>query len=116
MMTNRCGGFRCQEVPGRGLEELEHIRVFEGWRVGHIDHHICPGQSLRQPLSRNRVDAGVRRRCHRTMTLRSEPGDELGTDEARPSDDHDVHNQSLSVPSYSPNGARIRKSTVDGAL
>ena len=63
------GRFRGQDVPRRGLEEVQHRRVVPDGRVRHVDDDLGTLERVGQPLARERVDAGVRRRRERLVAV-----------------------------------------------
>jgi hypothetical protein len=55
-MRSRCG-LRREKVAPRGLEELHHRRIFEGRRIGEVDHHLRACERFGQAFSRQSVGA-----------------------------------------------------------
>ena len=91
MVFHSGGEFGVQEVPGRGLEEIEHRVVVRNRRVRDVDDDLRAIKRVGQTLSGQRIDAGVRRRSHGVVTSVAELLDELRADEARSADDNDLH-------------------------
>jgi hypothetical protein len=80
-----------EQVRGRGREECEHVGVGERRRIRDIHHRVRPHQNVCEPLASNGVHARIRRRRDGLVTLLGEMLDDLGSDEARASDDNDLH-------------------------
>jgi hypothetical protein len=54
-------GLRHKKVAAGGRGKFQHRLVFELERVGEVDHHMCPGHDLFEPLAGDGVDTALRR-------------------------------------------------------
>ena len=59
MVPDAGSGLGRVKVAARGLEELQHRLVFEGGRIGEIDHHLRARHGLFEALAGDGVDAGI---------------------------------------------------------
>jgi hypothetical protein len=82
---------RLEQVAGRGAEELHHVVVGERRGVGDIHDHLRARERLGDPLPGDRVHARVGRGRDDLVPVLGEVRDDLGSDEARASDDDDTH-------------------------
>ncbi len=89
---------RQQIAPGR-LEEIHHRLGFERRGVGYINHRLRARERGRQPFSRERVDARVRRGGQHFVAALTKKGYELGADEARATNHDDLH---VITPAFDP--------------
>ncbi len=105
-------GFRLrgEQVAGGGLEELHHRGRLERRRVRHVDHDLRARHHLGQSFTRERVDAGARRRRHRLVAVLAQLGHQLRPDEAGSADHDDLHDIPFLPPGHPlPYGRQLRQ-------
>ncbi len=84
-------GLGGQQVAGGGGEEVQHRRLLEGRRIGHVHDHLGSGERLGEALAGEGVDARMGRGGHRLVSAVREFAAHFAADEAGASDDHDLH-------------------------
>src|SRR4029077_12991994 len=86
------GGPLCgEQVAGGGGEEVQHVVVGPGRRVGHVDHRVGIGKGFGEAFSGEGVDTRARRGGDGLVPYLGEWGDALRADESSAADDYDLH-------------------------
>ena len=96
-MLHTGGGFRRQDVPRRGQEEVHDLRVVPQRCIRDVDDYLGTLERFCQSLAGDRVDARVRRRRERLVAVLAQFLDELRPDQAGSADNNDLHLISLRV-------------------
>ena len=73
------------------VEELQHRPVFEGGRVGEVDHHLRADQGLFEAGAGDGVDAGIGRGGGDLVTALTQNEDSLGANQAGAANDEYLH-------------------------
>ena len=91
MVADASRGLRWEKVAAGSLEEFQHRLVFERGRIGEVDHHLCAGHGLLEPLAGDGVDAAIGRGGDDLVATLAQNGDDLRADQAGAADDDDLH-------------------------
>ena len=92
LLADGAGGpLRLEQVATRGGEEVQHVFVGPGRRVGHVHHHVDSGHGVGDTFAGEGVDTRTRRCRHRLMSLLGEHGDNLRPDQSGPADYQNLH-------------------------
>jgi len=85
------------DVAGRGEEEVHHVVVREGRRVGHVDNGVRALQHLLEALAGDGIHSGARRSGHGLVAVFDQPVNHVVADQAGATDDNDLHGRFLQV-------------------
>ena len=80
-----------KQVARRGIKEVQHGRVFPGWRVHHIDDNLRASRRLRQAFTRQRVDSSAGGCGDDFVAEFAQVLDELRPDQASSAENDDLH-------------------------
>ncbi len=90
-MPNTGCRLRRKKVAAGGLEEFQHRLVFEGGRIGEVDHHLRAGHRLFDALAGDCVDAAFGRGGGDLVAALAQNDDSLRADQTGAADDEDLH-------------------------